>query len=59
MVAIAIEGCLVSPKTLIFGIVIGQTELARPVASAFDPKMIVAIFRQFAVATGAFQHPLP
>ena len=59
MISVAIERRFIPPKTLVFGIVIGQTKLARPVGSALNPKMIVAVFCQFAIATRTLQNPLP
>jgi hypothetical protein len=58
MIAITVKGGFIAPKTLIFGIVIGQTKLARPVASTFYPKMVVAIFCQFAVTASTFKYAL-
>lgn len=58
MIAIAIESSFITPKTFVFGIIIGQTKLPRPVASAFYPEVIVTVFCQFAVAAGAFQNAL-
>jgi hypothetical protein len=59
MIPVTIERRFIPPKTLVFGIVIGQTKLARPVGSALNPKMIVAVFCQFAIATRTLQNPLP
>ena len=54
MVAITVVNRRISPKTLVLGIVIGQTKSTRPIASAFNSEMIITIFRQFTVAAGTF-----
>ncbi len=47
-----------TPETLVFRIIIGQTDLARPIAPTLDPKVVVAILGQLTIAAGALQDPL-